>query len=400
MTKFLHIFWYEYKRHVLRKRFLFALISMPLLIAVMLAVSILGQFLSSDSRPIGYVALSGFLNNPKQLPPSQGFFDQQVKMIPYASEGEARVALDSKAIQAFYVLSEDYPVHPTGKLIYEREPDSSIQNQFNDFLIINLLANQSPQVTTRIIDGSTFTVQSLDGSRQFRSKDWFNILIPFMTGILFFIVILTSGSYLMQAVVEEKENRTMEIIVTSVSPEQLMGGKIIGDISIGLTMLFAWAGFIVIGVLIGRNTVDWINRLEFGGDYLVLMLLILLPSFLMVASMMAAVGATVTESREAQQISGLFTLPIMIPYWFTYALMTNPNGPLALALSFFPLTAPVTLTMRAAFTQIPAWQLAINILVMIVFAAGSLWLAARTFRLGMLRYGKRLTWREVFAKAG
>ena len=70
------------------------------------------------------------------------------------------------------------------------------------------------------------------------------------------------------------------------------------------------------------------------------------------------------------------------------------------AVSFFPLTAPVTLTMRAAFTQIPPWQLALNILIMVVFAAGSLWLAARTFRLGMLRYGKRLTWREVFTRGG
>ena len=76
MTKFWRILWYEYTRHVLRKRFLFALISMPLLIAVMLAVSILGQFLSSDSRPIGYVAPSGFLDHPKPLPrpPSTRFF--------------------------------------------------------------------------------------------------------------------------------------------------------------------------------------------------------------------------------------------------------------------------------------------------------------------------------------
>jgi ABC-2 type transport system permease protein len=88
----------------------------------------------------------------------------------------------------------------------------------------------------------------------------------------------------------------------------------------------------------------------------------------------------------------------MAPYWFSYLLMTSPNGPLAIILSFFPFTAPVTLTMRAGFTQLPTWQLVINIVELFLMAAVSLWLAGKAFRAGMLNYGKRLSVKEVFSR--
>jgi ABC-2 type transport system permease protein len=95
----------------------------------------------------------------------------------------------------------------------------------------------------------------------------------------------------------------------------------------------------------------------------------------------------------------LFTLPTVAPYWLFSILMTHPNSPLAVGMSFFPLTAPVTISLRAGFTQIPTLQLMANLLVLWVSAAAAIWLAARTFRLGMLSYGKRLSWRQIFSRA-
>jgi ABC-2 type transport system permease protein len=120
-----------------------------------------------------------------------------------------------------------------------------------------------------------------------------------------------------------------------------------------------------------------------------------LPSFVLIAALMAAVGATVTESREGQQVTGLFTLPVMIPYWFTYQIMSNPNGPLAVAMSYFPLTAPVALTMRAGFTSLSISEILLSVGLLSLSAAGALWLAGRAFRLGMLRYGQRLSLSEI-----
>jgi ABC-2 type transport system permease protein len=94
----------------------------------------------------------------------------------------------------------------------------------------------------------------------------------------------------------------------------------------------------------------------------------------------------------------IISLPIWIPYMLTGMLMNNPNSPLALGLSLFPLTAPLTMLMRDGLTILPAWQIALSSAIQVLCAAGAIWLAGRAFRLGMLRYGKRLKWREVFAR--
>jgi ABC-2 type transport system permease protein len=203
----------------------------------------------------------------------------------------------------------------------------------------------------------------------------------------------------MQAVVEEKENRTIELLITSVSPFQMMAGKIIGIIGVGLTQIVAWLSVAFLAVLIGRSTFDWLQALTISPGFVGLMLVVMLPSFVLIAALMAAVGATVTEAREGQQVSGLFTLPVMVPYWFTYQIMSNPNGSLAIALSYFPLTAPVALTMRAGFTALSIGEVLLSVGLLVLSAIAALWLAGRAFRLGMLRYGQRVNLRELFTKA-
>ena len=400
MNKFWRVAWYEYTRHVLRWRFLFAMLSVPVLIGITIGISILSTVMAEDSSPIGYVDLSGQLANPKYPPVNTSFFDRSVEIRRYSTEAEAMTGLDAKEIQAFYVLKADYQQNRQVKLVSKKEISNSAQGDFRAFLKLNLLSGEPDAVAQRISEGTSYIIQSADGSRSMSEEDWFNILAPIMTGLLFIIVILSSGGYLLQAVVEEKENRTIEIIITSVSPDELMAGKIAGDIAIGLTQLFFWILMVALTLAVSRNMVDWVQRIQISADYVLLLVVAMIPSFVMVAALMAALGATVTESREAQQISGMLSLPIMIPFYLVYPIMTNPNGALALGLSFFPITAPVTLTMRAAFTQIPTWQLVLNILELTVCAVGAVWLAARTFRLGMLRYGKRLSWREIFSKAG
>jgi len=126
----------------------------------------------------------------------------------------------------------------------------------------------------------------------------------------------------------------------------------------------------------------------------------LLPAFVMVSALMAMAGVTATESREAQQVASLFTLPLYVPFWLLGPIMQNPNSGLAVGFSLFPLTAPMTLPLRAAFTILPAWQIALSLSLLVVCAAGALWLAGRAFRMGMLRYGKLLSLKEIFSSRG
>jgi len=113
---------------------------------------------------------------------------------------------------------------------------------------------------------------------------------------------------------------------------------------------------------------------------------------------MAAVGATVAEGSEGQQMMALFTVPIWIPYILVGTFVQNPNSPLAVVLSIFPLTAPMTIAIRIGFTALPIWQLILSLVLLVLSAIGSVWLAGRAFRLGMLRYGQRLRLNELFSR--
>ena len=396
MTKFWRVAWHEYSRHVFRKRFLFVLFSVPLMIAFMAVLVIAIIIMETSSKPVGYIDHSGLLLNPISQPRVK-WPEQNVSMVAYTDETSAEVDAQAKKIQAYYIIPEDYLQTGQVKLIFLSKLKGSDEEQFAAFLRVNLLANQPPDIAKRILAGNTIITQSADKSRQASQEQFINILLPLLAGILFIVGMSTSSGYLMQAVVEEKENRTMEIMVTSVSPNQLMSGKVIADIAIGVTQLLVWAIFIILALVIGKNYVPWLGGLSFSGEMIGVIIAVMVPAFIMISGLMAAVGATVSEGSEGQQIMGLFTIPIWIPYVFIGAFIQNPNSPLAIAMSLFPLTAPMTRTIRMSFTTIPAWQLIASVTILVLSAIGAVWLAGRAFRLGMLRYGQRIHWKEVFS---
>jgi ABC-2 type transport system permease protein len=139
---------------------------------------------------------------------------------------------------------------------------------------------------------------------------------------------------------------------------------------------------------------DFSNLISISASYLALALVLFVPAFVMIAAIMVAVGATLTDVQEAQQVTSLFTLPLFIPFWFVFQIINHPNGPIAVGLSLFPFTAPIALAIRAGFTSIPAWQIGLSLGLLIISAGFAVWLAGRAFRLGMVRYGQRVAWRE------
>jgi ABC-2 type transport system permease protein len=397
MKKFWQVAWHEYSRHVFRKRFLFALFSVPALLAFTAGVVILVMIMDSSSLPLAYVDQSGLLANPVPAPRVKWPM-RTVAMVAYPDEATADADLQAGKIAAYYVLPQDYLQSGQAKIVYLKEPRGIAQEQFTAFLTANLLANQPADIANRIKDGNELIALSADKSREASQSGIVNIILPIIAGILFIVAMSTSSGYLMQAVVEEKENRTMEIMVTSVSPGQLMTGKVIADIAIGFTQLLTWGIFIVLILVVGKNYVPFLSGVKIAGDTLAITLAVMFPAFIMICALMAAVGATITESSEGQQVVGLFTLPIWLPYMLVGVLIQNPNSPLAIALSLFPLTAPMTISMRIGFVSLPAWQVIASVSILVLSAVGAVWLAGRAFRLGMLRYGQRLRWKEIFSR--
>ena len=398
MIKTWRVFWEEYRHHVIRKRFILLTLGIPVLLMVVMAIAILGVFLTQDKRPVGVIDQAGYLRI-QQLPEREEFSPEpELVLHYYEDEVTATTALKDGIIQAYYQLPANFSETGEGTLVYVKNWNINLGYQFERLLRRNMIASMPANISYRLTEGNEFIITNLDQSRTMSEKAWGNLITPFAAGILIMVIIITAGGYLLQALVEEKENRTIEIIVTSVSPNQLMIGKILGDIAVGLTQLMVWVGFLVIGYFLARGSVDWVAEISISREYIILLILVVIPTFITIAAVMAAIGSVTSEMREAQQISGYITMPLMAPYWFSYILMTSPNGPLAMILSFFPFTAPVTLTMRAGFTQIPTWQLIINIAELFLLAAIALWLAGKAFRAGMLNYGKRISIMEIFSR--
>jgi len=400
MGKTWQIIKHEYTRHVREKQFLFSLLSLPGLILAMVLLFFIISLVMGDRTPIGYVDYAGVLDDPQPLEHEGTFFEPQVEFISFSSQDEAQSALDEEIIQAFYIIPETYPDSLNVELVFFDQPAGSHQSQFAQFVRKNLgmFDGLDPLVQERLQDTSFITVSNLERTRRMAQDEWIMNFMPFIAGIIFIIVVLTSGGYLLQAVVEEKENRTMEIVITSVTPNQLMTGKIIGNIGVGLTQLVIWLIFIWIALLLGGLFWPALQDISIPADFILVMVVVMIPAFVMIAAIMSAIGSTMTEMQEAQQISGMFSLLVTIPFYLVTPIINNPNGVLARVLSYFPFSAPVTLLLRMGFIEIPLGELAISVGVLIAFGVLAIWFAGRVFHMGMLRYGKKLTFKEIFRK--
>ncbi|MGI6740458.1 MAG: ABC transporter permease [Brevefilum sp.] len=400
MNKTWQIIKYEYTKHVLTKRFLFGLLSLPLTITLMLAVVFLIGYFSINTEPIGIVDQSGIIQDISSPIEEGSLFNPKITFQLYRGEEQAKSDLNAEIIQAYYIIPKEYPQNTHVQLFYNEQPEHNAQAQFNQLVRRNLklFDNIDPPIWERLQSGNITTVTSLDGSREMNQNQWYQILTPLVAGILLIIVVMTSGGYLLQAVVEEKENRTMEIVISSVSPSKLMAGKIIGNIGVGLTQLAVWLLFGWLALAIGGRFWPVLADFSLPTNYILVLLLTLTPTFIMVAAIMAAIGSTMTEMQEAQQVSSLFSLSMTIPYYFIGAIMENPNSTLTKALNFFPLTSSLTLLFRMGFTVIPTWQILLTITILFLFALAAVWFAGRAFRLGMLQYGKKLSIKEVLKR--
>lgn len=399
MNKIWLVIKYEYLKHVKKKRFILAILSLPFFILLMVGVGFLSVIIQFDNTPIGYIDNSGLLENPVAYEfETPLWFIKPMEVQKFKDLESATKELENGSLQAIYFLGDDLIKSKTITVYAKEIPDSSVNNDFLDFLRFSLLQDTDPAIVTRVTEGTKFEIRSTEDNRNTSGENVLGFILPFISGFLFIMAINISGGYLLQAVVEEKENRTMEILVTSISPNKLMTGKVIGNLSVGLTQLVVWIIFGLLGFLAILRIFPDLKTGQIDVGFLLITIAVFIPAFVMIAAMMATLGATTTETREAQQIAGLFTLPMVIPFWFIQVLMEKPNSLISIFMSIFPFTAPVSLPIRAAFSNIPVWQTVLTVLLLILFAIAALWLAGRSFRLGMLRYGKKLSLKEILSK--
>jgi ABC-2 type transport system permease protein len=401
MLKLWRVAAYEYRRNVFKRSFILALLSVPLMIGLNVGIGLFMESSGDDGSPVGYVDHAGLLTNPIAAPVTGS--RERIAFIPFQIENDARLALESGDIQAYYVLAADYYQTKDVSLFYHKEPGANATRQFYDFIQINLLADQPADLARRaVLIGENVTVRSMDGSREVPGGGPpFGIIMPILIGFAFLFLLLMSSGYLMQAVIDEKENRTMEMLATSVSPTQLVGGKVLGIIGVSFTQLIVWTLITILGIFIARSAgIDWFQdpRLDWG--IILATVALAIPTYILASALMTAVGAMVTSAQESQSMGSVFFILHLAPLYLAWAIVRTPNGILPVALSFLPFTALLTVTLRNIFAAVPMWQIAVSVAIQTLCAIGALWLAGRAFRVGMLRYGKRLNLREILNWGG
>ncbi|HOT90295.1 MAG TPA: ABC transporter permease [Anaerolineae bacterium] len=398
MRKFWLIAKHEYLKIVRQKSFLVGTLGMPVLIILVMAVSILVALGQRGNLPLGYVDHTGLLSESVVLPAPKRGEEPPVAIRAFADEAAAQAALEAGIIRAYYVVPADYVQSGRVQLFFlNKRPGERVQEDFADFLRVNLLATYPPAVQQRLLEGSSVTFRSIDGGRELESDSVIGFIVPFVAAFFFIFAVLNSGSYMLQAVTDEKENRTVEVLATSIRPEELIGGKALGLMSVGLTQLGIWVLTSVIALFAASFFVPEVRMLRVPWSFLGVVALFFVPAYALIAGLMTAIGGMVTDLRQGQQITGILNLFFSLPFFFMALMMAKPNSPLIIALTLFPTTAFVTITMRWAMTTVPLWQLGLSLVFLVTSAVVSVWLAARIFRLGMLQYGQPLKVKTIVA---
>jgi ABC-2 type transport system permease protein len=262
---------------------------------------------------------------------------------------------------------------------------------------LNLVASFSPAVRERLLAGPRITVRDLDSGRTFSADSFATIVLPIVASFLFFFATMSAASYMLRVVADEKENRTIEVVITSVTPAQLIGGKAAGLLAATLTQLLIYLVTVAAGLAVAAPRVAALRQVAVPWAYLGLMALFFLPAYVLVSAIMIAVGAAVTEVQQGQQVGAILNLLFMIPIFILPVLIENPGHPAAVFMTLFPITSFLTISLRWGLGTIPAWQLGVSWVLLSAAAIGLVWAAAGILRVGMLRYGQPLTLRAAAA---
>ena len=395
MRKILTIARHEYWVNVRRPDFIIFTSLVPLLGIVALVVSL---FFGRQAGGAIVRMFDGGSNVTAVVDQSGGFtpvlprFEEE--FVPYGDEAEARTALENEEVQRVVVVPDTYPQEGDVTVVAEGSRFSGSGTRgLRSFFIAHLIKEiEDETLQARLIDPYDARVEYVGEQGQASggmAGEILSFIVPFFFGILLAVTVFVSAGYLVRSVAEEKSSRVIEIVLSSVTPQQLLAGKVIGLGALGLTQILVWiasaAGLSGGLVVLAGIMLPLLVRVEVFGLALVYYIL----GFGVYAVLIGAIGTLGSSFQESQQITGIFIFIAAIPMMLTGVIMTNPDAMAVRVLSWFPLTAPTTMMLRLPLADVPWFDVAGSIILLLVTIPVVVWLGAKVFRLGMLMYGKR-----------
>ena len=433
MNKIWTIAWREFRHTVLTKAFLFGVVVAPIFfLAVVIGISL---FLKPEAKPLvgkiavvspGNVLMAPLEDSlqpppPPKMPSLDDLADEEavgrvleqattsqpdtvmpqtveVELIPTSPEQvdeikagirdgswTALIMTDAAAIDAtsdpadnrirIFVAPDSPPSH-TELLEQASREALTTARVVGEGLDPTLVA----QLTAR---PRTSTVRLVEGGDEKTEIGELRRFLPIGFMLLIWLTTFVSGNYLLTSTIEEKSNRVMEVLLSAVSPMQLMAGKILGYAMVTVIMVAMFSLFII-GLLALATAMDLISPFQ-----IILSVVYLVMAYLMVAAMMAGIGSAVSDMRDAQTLLGPVSIAVMIPLFLSPVIAEDPNGIVAIVTSYIPPLTPFIMVMRLVATEpISTIEIGISLVWGYFCSLAMVWLAARVFRVGVLMQGK------------
>jgi len=398
MNKSLIVLRHEFLKTLKSKSFIILTVALPVILVlgmgIFKVITNVYQPPATQEVKIGYVDQTGMFVGYTEKP--------GLRFISIAGETNAKASLIGGVISQYFVIPADYLA--TGKitrytLAREVEPSPAATAQIQDFLLSNLLDNKvSPEVLTRARAPLQLSSVRLEKTGEVApSQDIVSTLVvPLLFAILFMMSIFFAAGYLFNSVTEEKENRIIEILLSSVSSWQLLVGKILGLGLVGLIQITVWLATIFAFSGLAPGVIPALGQVHIPASLILWALVYFILGYLLFSSLYAGVGSMGQTAKEAQGWSMIFVLPAILPYYFSYFIIGQPESVLSRVLTLFPLSSSMTVMMRLPAGTIAPWEVALSLLLLAGSVVGAMWLASRMFRVFLLMYGKRPSPKDIF----
>jgi ABC-2 type transport system permease protein len=427
MNKTLLIIQREYLSRVKKKAFLIMTFLVPLLIIAMYALIFFLSMRGGDNTPtVEVIDESGIFNKSFENKRSVNFKSSTLSL----SEAKKKVINEEEAFILF--IPKDIKSGGSIELFAQKNAGlsviSSIENQLNEQMRVKLLqdAGIDSETLDKIKPNLSVVSKELTVEGEKDSSSGAAMAVGFAAAILIYMSLFIYGIQVMRGIIEEKTSRIVEVVISSVKPFQLMMGKIIGIGLVGLTQFLLWI-VLSVGLMSIASTILFKDQVEQvkseipmadqsaaaatpkgpGTDILKALQTVewnyILPAFIvfflggymLYSALFAAVGSAVETDTETQQ----FMLPITLPLLFTYIMsfsfiVNNPDSSLSFWLSIIPFTSPIAMMVRLPF-GVPNWELALSIVLLIGGFLFTTWVASRIYRVGILMYGKKVSFKEL-----
>ncbi len=425
----------EFKERVYKKSFIITTLLMPLLLAlVSVAPTLIMIFAKGEAKQISVIDNSGIVADKLESNEEVSF----ITLVNADLQQELKNSLEKDEFGVLYI-GEDIVTNPSNIQLYTNSSSSmmiedNIADQVEEIIEQERLKEYNLENLREILDKvevniSLSTFRNGDDEQSTASSSAASSIVGIILGFVLYFFLVIYGSIVMQSIIEEKNSRILEVLVSTVRPFDMMMGKILGVAAVAATQILVWGVLIiamsafVIPALIPDDIMASVEALQAGADvtamaangvdtgmitamasvldtgYIAkivgLLLLFMVGGFLLYAAMYAAVGASVDEAQDAQQLTTPITIPIIFAFIILTMVMNDPNSPLVVWCSMIPFTSPIVMMGRVP-SGIPTWEIVLSLVLLYATFVFMVWIAGKIYRVGIFMHGKKPSFKDLY----